>query len=754
VKPKIVATLGICVTLVAAAAVAHAATGTTLGVSTLVQRIVPAGDGDFRTLTTAAGEPYQVRDGSEEGEALGTAKPGRENRRKSLAYFGQMTDFQLADEESPARVEFLDPDGGPFSSAWRPAEALNPFEENSIIRQMNSFAERPPNRAGIGSRTRMDFVVNTGDIADSQQYNEVLWNRQLIEGGVVNPNSGIDPAPSVGKNPLCPESLEIQDAAKPDLYTGVQDRDDWPGGQVGYFYDPDDPDHYPSGTTGPASVRPYAAAPSYPGLMDRAQRPFRADGLDVPSYMVFGNHDGLVQGNAWASATFNDLAQGCLKPVNDASANSGLPNDPLFGLVVNPSLTTAQVLGLYEDNPEYFIGVPPDPGRRLVSKKAYKNIFKAGGDPDGHGFALVDRAEDGASNGSAGYYSFSPRRDVRFIALDTTSEGGRILASSEGNLDAPQFDWFERELQDATRRNQVVIVFSHHAVTSLGANVPDENAPACGTPAAARAPGCDADPRSSAPVKLEDDLFALLHEYPNAIAWVAGHSHDNRVIPYPDPDGTGGFWSIRTAAIADWPKQNRLIEIFDNRDGNLSIFGTVIDHAAPVPAPADGTSAAGMGINQLASIARTVGFNDNQSGGDECAPNRCGEGTAADRNVELLIADPRRAEPDLTRVSLTPRFAKVRPGGSARLTVQVTNTGTTAATRVRVKLRALRRGVRMPRFLVIPKIGRDRTVAKSFRVKVKAWGRNSTIDVIARVGGVSMGDLSTLIRPRARSSGP
>jgi 3',5'-cyclic AMP phosphodiesterase CpdA len=743
VKSKIVATVGICVALAAAAAVAHAATGTTLGVSTLVQRIVPTGDGDFRTLTTAAGEPYQVRDGSSEGEPLGTAEPGREQRRKSLAYFGQMTDFQLADEESPARVEFLDPDGGPFSSAWRPAEALNPFEANAIIRQMNSFAERPPNRAAIGGTRSMDFVVNTGDIADSQQYNEVLWNRQLVEGDVVNPNSGVDPAPSVGENPLCPEGLPIQDASDPGLYTGVQDGDDWPSNQIGYFYDPDDPDGYPDG---PGTVEPYAEAPSYPGLMDRAQKPFRADGLDVPSYMVFGNHDGLVQGNAWASATFNDLARGCLKPINDASANSGLSNAPLFQLVINGNLTTSQVLDLYEDNPEYFIGVPPDRGRRLVSKKTYKNIFKGGGDPDGHGFALVDPAENAASNGSAGYYSFSPRRGVRFISLDTTSEGGRILASSEGNIDSPQFEWFERELKRATRSNEVVIVFSHHAVTSLGANVPDENAPACGTPAAGRAPGCDADPRVSAPVKLEDDLFDLMHEYPIAIAWVAGHSHDNRVIPYPDPDGDGGFWNIRTAAIADWPKQNRLIEVFDNRDGNLSIFGTVIDHAAPVPAPAGGTAAADMGLNQLASIARTIGFNDNQSGGEKCTPNRCGEGTVADRNVELLIADPRRPEPYLTGLRISPKRASVSPGRMVRMTLRLSNTGTAAAKGVKVRLRSTSPAIRLPRIIAIPQIGRDRTAARTVRIRIKR-GRDlpKTARLTARVG-----DLLATTRVRIR----
>ncbi len=743
-KSKVMATAGVCLTLVLAAAVAQAATGDTLGVSTLIQRIVPAGSGDFKTLTTAPGEAYTARDGSEDGEAIGEAKTGREARRKSLAYFGQMTDFQLADEESPARVEFLDPQGGAFTSAWRPAEALNPHEENAIIKQMNAFAGKPPNRSGIGRpRARMDFVINTGDIADSQQYNEVLWNRQLVEGDMVNPGSGVDPAPYVGDNPLCPADLTIQDSANPSLYTGVQDRDDWSLGQEGYFYEPDAPDHYPDG---PGVVRPYAEAPAYPGLMDRAQQPFRAAGLDVPSYMAFGNHDTLVQGNAWATSIFNKLATGCLKPVNDDEANSGLSNGQLFGLVVNPSLTVAQVLELYENNPELFMGVPPDPDRRLVSKKTYKNIFKAGNDPDGHGFGFIDPGEEADSNGAAGYYSFSPRRGVRFITLDTNSDGGRILVSSEGNIDAPQFRWLENELKGATARNEVVVLFSHHAVTSLGADIPDEEAPACGTPAAAGAPGCDADPRPSTPIKLRDDLFDLIHKYPNAIAWVAGHSHDNRVIPYPNPDGDGGFWSIRTAAIADWPKQNRLIELFDNRDGNLSIFGTVIDHAAPVPAPAPGTDTAGMGVDQLASLARTIGYNDNQSGGEHCSPNRCGEGDAADRNVELLIKDPRRAEPDLTKVRITPKRKAVPAGSKTVLWVRVTNTGTAPARGVKLKLRSSSRRVKVAKTVRIRRIGRDRTAA--VKIRVGSRGRSKAKARITVRAGKKRANAIIKLKPR------
>ncbi|MFL5907078.1 MAG: hypothetical protein ACJ75Z_05730, partial [Solirubrobacterales bacterium] len=153
-------------------------------------------------------------------------------------------------------------------------------------------------------------------------------------------------------------------------------------------------------------------------------------------------------------------------------------------------------------------------------------------------------------------------------------------------------------------------------------------------------PGCDVDPRNSQPIHLGQDLTNLLHQYPQVIAWVAGHSHVNDVQAYPGPNGTG-FWSIRTAAEADWPQQERLIEIMDNRDGTLSIFGTILDHASNATAPASGTSATGMTPADMASIGRTLSYNDPQRGATKCTP-ACGEGTVDDRNVELLIRDPRR----------------------------------------------------------------------------------------------------------------
>lgn len=572
-------------------ALGAAAVADPLGRTTVQQRIVPDGAAGFDQLTLGPGEGYVVRDGG-----FGAPQPGRAKRRTPLAYFGQLSDFQLADEESPARVEFLDPAGAPVEAAFRPWEALEPFIDEVMIRQVDAFAGAGPVAAGNGSRPAMDFAIDTGDSADSQQLNETEWVRTLLEGGTLDPNSGIDP--SGYAHPLCPP-VGVPGAAEAASYTGVQDYGDYAEGSNPYFYDPDEP-------RGAA-----AGWPAYPGLMDRAQQPFAASGLAVPSYVAFGNHDALVQGNQAANAGFEEVATGCTKTMEGA-----------------PTL------------------VPPDPRRRFVSKAQFKQVFRDGTQADGHGFGLVDPAEEKASGGAAGYYSFVPAKGLRMIALDTVCEGGVTGPCADGNVDDPQFRWLKGELQEATTADQLVVIFSHHAIPSLTANVPDEAAPPCIGPDAHghdANPGCDLDPRTSTPIHLGDDMVALLHRYPHVIAWVAGHSHVNDVTPYPDPSGDGhGFWSIRVAAEADWPQQARLLQLFDNHDGTLSLFGTIVDHASAATAPAPGTPGAGLTPSDLASIGRTLAYDDAQTGGRACRPTPCGEGGPDDRNVELLIDDPRR----------------------------------------------------------------------------------------------------------------
>ncbi len=123
------------------------------------------------------------------------------------------------------------------------------------------------------------------------------------------------------------------------------------------------------------------------------------------------------------------------------------------------------------------------------------------------------------------------------------------------------------------------------------------------------------------------------------IAYVAGHTHTNDVEYV--GGRRGGFWQINTASHIDWPQQSRLIEVMDNHDGTLSIFGTMLDTAAPQAAPAPANAIA-LSLKQLVSLSRTLSYNDPQREGTE------GEGDAQektggreDRNLELLVRDPR-----------------------------------------------------------------------------------------------------------------
>jgi hypothetical protein len=100
------------------------------------------------------------------------------------------------------------------------------------------------------------------------------------------------------------------------------------------------------------------------------------------------------------------------------------------------------------------------------------------------------------------------------------------------------------------------------------------------------------------------------------------------VTPYVRPGG-GGFWEVNTAAHIDFPCQARLLELVDNRDGTLSLFGTVVDGAGPLAYGGRLDSAL-----SLASLARELAANDWQEGTD------ARRGKVEDRNVELVVKAP------------------------------------------------------------------------------------------------------------------
>ena len=614
---------GIAVAVAGGTAQADPAGKTTLSETAVPGPALDPSKPGFRQLVPGPGWSRVVR------RASGPAVRGRDLRRGSLSYFAAITDFQLADEESPERVELLDE--AVSSSAWRPQEALHPAVIDMTLRQVNRFVGASPVRQGNGRRARMGYSLLTGDLADSQQYNETLWTRQLLEGQGIDPNSGtadLSACTPVARALLAPRVA----GGEARRYTGVQDYSDYT--RLGDFYDPDEP------------LGTFSGWPRYPGLMDRAQVGFQPEGLKVPSYVARGNHDGLVQGNAAANAAFERIGVGCDKPY--AVTGGGFSG-------LDPSALLRPPAGV--------MFVPPDIGRRSVDKKQIKSIYAQGRQRDAHGFAYVSAAENTASGGEASYYSFRPRHGLRVLSLDTVAEGGQFPTpapgrrTDEGNIDDPQFRWIESELRAATARDELVIAFAHHPIRSMVSTVTDEEAPPCtgandGHGHDGNA-GCDKDPRPSGPIHDGDSVRELFGRYSHFVSFVAGHTHENELRPcgrLPSEGGCSGgspWWEINTSAVADWPQQTRLVELMDNRDGTLSFFGTLLDHASPLRAPGSGTS--GFSHSTLGTLNRTLSYNDPQAhkaGGE----NQYGaEGAPEDRNAELLLLDPRRSSAGLRR---------------------------------------------------------------------------------------------------------
>lgn len=373
-------------------------------------------------------------------------------------------------------------------------------------------------------------------------------------------------------------------SGSPHVFEGVQA---WRDAQ--WAYRPDAPSGGAFGDYG---------FPRLAGLLSEAiARPVESVGLPVPWYSVYGNHDTLLLGTFGLSPQLHSLAVGSEKSHTlSATATSILAG---YAATASPLQRLSDAWGVQSGARPGFRGVTADPRRYLFEQREFMaehfNTTATPG-PLGHGFTQhnLDTGET--------WWTTDVTPHVRLFGLDTCN----AVAGADGAVPADQFEWLKAQLDRAQSEKKLVLVLTHHNSMTL------ENR--------AQRPGSDVELYGA------EEFVDLLLAYPVVIGWLNGHTHQNQILAH--RGGGGGFWEITTASCIDFPQQQQTVEIVDNRDGTLSLFTTVLDHASPVTPGSSG------GYLDLASQSRELAAND-------WAENPLmRRGSTLDRNTELLLTAP------------------------------------------------------------------------------------------------------------------
>jgi hypothetical protein len=199
-----------------------------------------------------------------------------------------------------------------------------------------------------------------------------------------------------------------------------------------------------------------------------------------------------------------------------------------------------------------------------------------------------------------GIYTFDVAgTPLRFLVIDTAAETG----GAEGVIHQADIDTvIKPALDQAMADGKWVSLASHHATTSLS-------------------DGSGAGGTLQADAVLKAEWESFVGGYPNVLFSFVGHSHENQVT-HVAPTTGHAFWEVMTSALADFPHQIRLVEIWDQDNGWVMLRATNVDFASfDDPAATEGRQ-----LGTLEYVARWT---------DADAP-----GTPEDRNVEIWIQKP------------------------------------------------------------------------------------------------------------------
>jgi metallophosphoesterase (TIGR03768 family) len=296
------------------------------------------------------------------------------------------------------------------------------------------------------------------------------------------------------------------------------------------------------------------------------QDAFKAAGLDksIPWYQTLGNHDHFWMGGYPVTDYLRPYYTGTeiLNIGNFVTDPLGMNSRGYYMGCIDGRTVDGDVYGYgavanYQTSPT----IPAaDADRRPIALREWMaEFFTTDSNPVGHGFTTDNIYNDFAS------YTFEPKANlpIKVIVLDDTMNASDT-ANTYGNatVDKKRYDWLVGELEKGQTEGKLMIIALH-------------------APIGVSSVSSDLGWWSGSYV-TEAAFIAKLHTYPNLIAILAGHRHQNAITAFKSDDDAHperGFWQIETSSIKDFPQQFRTIDIVRNSDDTVSIVATNVDPA-------------------------------------------------------------------------------------------------------------------------------------------------------------------------------
>lgn len=310
---------------------------------------------------------------------------GVTNAAKLLNFF-TMTDVHITDEESPVQGIEVGYKGG-NSSGYSPVMMYTTQVLDAAVQTVNALNKVNP----------FNFGVFLGDAINNNQFNELRWYIDTIDGKVIDPDSGIknDPVPGPNNDYQDPFKAEGLDKSIP-WYQVMGNHDQ--------FY---------SGV--------------YP----------------VNDYLkqAYVGKDILNMGNLLTDPRGID-ARGTYMGALDGST----PNGNVIGVGPVSSFKTPPQVDA------------ADPNRRPLTKAQWMSeFFNTTSKPVGHGFTQANVDNSFACYS----FEPKSDLPLKVIVLDDNQDSNNYDMHEQGYLDNTRYNWLVSQLDDGQKKGQLMIIAAH-----------------------------------------------------------------------------------------------------------------------------------------------------------------------------------------------------------------------------------------------------------------------------------------------------